>query len=228
MSDTVVNAKKNAGYYAAGLVADDMVVGLGTGSTVLYTMEKLAERIQSGEINILGIPTSIQTAIRARKLGIPLTTLDEYPDVDIAIDGADQVDPAFNLIKGRGAAQTRERCLAECAKRFVVVVDGSKITQKLSGTVPVEVIPFAMTLVCERLKALGGNPNPREGAKKDGPVITDNGNIEIDCEFGDIDDPKALQTAINNLPGVVSCGIFTEFKDKTVVVVGTESGIEIL
>jgi len=113
MSDTVVNAKKNAGYYAAGLVADDMVVGLGTGSTVLYTMEKLAERIQSGEINILGIPTSIQTAMRARKLGIPLTTLDEYPDVDIAIDGADQVDPAFNLIKGRGAAQTRERCLAE-------------------------------------------------------------------------------------------------------------------
>ncbi|WP_042706635.1 ribose-5-phosphate isomerase RpiA [Methanomicrobium mobile] len=228
MSDTVVNAKKNAGYYAAGLVADDMVVGLGTGSTVLYTMEKLAERIKSGEINILGIPTSIQTAMRARKLGIPLTTLDEYPDVDIAIDGADQVDPAFNLIKGRGAAQTRERCLAECAKRFVVVVDGSKITQKLSGTVPVEVIPFAMTLVCERLKALGGNPNPREGAKKDGPVITDNGNIEIDCEFGDIDDPKALQTAINNLPGVVSCGIFTEFKEKTVVVVGTESGIEIL
>ena len=137
MSDTVVNAKKNAGYYAAGLVADDMVVGLGTGSTVLYAMEKLAERIKDGEINILGIPTSIQTAMRAKKLGIPLTTLDEYPDVDIAIDGADQVDPAFNLIKGRGAAQTRERCLAECANQFIVVVDGSKITEKLSGIVPV-------------------------------------------------------------------------------------------
>jgi len=228
MSGNIVNSKKNAGYYAADLIKNGMVVGLGTGSTVFYSMERLSERIQSEGLSIKGIPTSLQAAIRARGLGIPLTTLDDCPLIDIAIDGVDEVDPDFNLIKGRGAAQTRERCVAEAAETFVVVVDAGKLTKKLSVVVPVEVIPFALTLFCERVKGMGGVPIVREGVKKDGPVITDNGCIEVDCDFGEIDDPECLEMKLNNLPGVISCGIFTEFKEKIVVVVGNESGIEIL
>ncbi|MBN2735164.1 MAG: ribose-5-phosphate isomerase RpiA [Methanomicrobiaceae archaeon] len=228
MSGDVVNSKKNAGYYAADLVMDGNIVGLGTGSTVFYSMERLSERIKSEGLCIKGIPTSIQTAIRARSLGIPLTTLDDNPKIDIAIDGADEVDPDFNLIKGRGAAQTRERCVADSAEKFIVVVDAGKLTRKLSAVVPVEVIPFALTHLCEKISDMGGLAAVREGVRKDGPVITDNGCIEVDCDFGDIDDPECLEMKINNIPGVVSCGIFTEFKEKIVVIVGNESGIEIL
>ena len=223
-----MNHKKNAGYYAADLVKSGMVVGLGTGSTVFHSMERLSERIKNDGLVIKGVPTSLQTAIRARNLGIPITTLDDCPFIDIAIDGADEVDPDFNLIKGRGAAQTRERCVAEAAETFVVVVDAGKLTKKLSVVVPVEVIPFALTLFCEKIKDMGGVPVVREGVKKDGPVITDNGCIEVDCDFGGIDDPECLEMKLNNLPGVVSCGIFSEFKEKIVVIVGNESGIEIL
>ena len=228
MSDEIVNSKKNAGYYAANLVKNGDVVGLGTGSTVFYSMERLCERIKDEGLSITGIPTSFQTAARARSLGIPLAALDDYPVIDITIDGADEVDSEFNLIKGRGAAQTRERCVAEAAAQFIVVVDEGKLTDKLSAVVPVEVIPFALSLLCERVRALGGVPIVREGLKKDGPVITDNGCIEVDCDFGEIDSPFDLETELNNIPGVLSCGIFAEFKNKIVVVVGNAAGIEIL
>ncbi|MDD3976585.1 MAG: ribose-5-phosphate isomerase RpiA [Methanomicrobium sp.] len=228
MSENIVNSKKNAGNYAADLVKDGNIVGLGTGSTVLYTMERLSYRIKEEGLMIKGVPTSYQTAVRARNLGIPLTTLDDFPKIDIAIDGADEVDSDFNLIKGRGAAQTRERCVAAAAKQFIVVVDESKLTKKLSAVVPVEVIPFALAVLCDKVKSLGGNAIVREGVKKDGPVITDNGQIEVDCDFGEIDNPESLETELNNIPGVLSCGIFTEFKEKTVVIAGNATGIEIL
>jgi ribose 5-phosphate isomerase A len=222
-----VNWKRLAGYRAANLVEDGMVVGLGTGSTVLFSMERLAERIGEG-LKIAGVPTSFQAAMRARTFGIPLVTLDDYSEIDIAIDGADQVDPVKNLIKGRGAAQTRERCVADAAERFIVVVDTSKITDILNAPVPVEVIPFASRLVIERLTRLGGTPVIRDGVKKDGPVITDNGNWIIDCSFGDIDDPAGMEAKINTLPGVLSCGIFAEFGEKTTVIVGEKEGKSIL
>ena len=222
-----VLAKRAAGYKAADMVRPGMIVGLGTGSTVFFAMERLRERLAGG-FACEGVPTSFQTALRAREYGIPLTTLDEYPDLDIAIDGADQVDPAFRLIKGRGAAQTREKCVAEAAKTFVVIVDESKMTNVLSAPVPIEVIPFAVTPVMNRLQAMNGDPVLRQGVQKDGPVITDNGNFVIDCRFGEIRSPEELELQLSGIPGVVESGIFARYTKKTVVIVGAEKGCRVL
>jgi ribose 5-phosphate isomerase A len=219
--------KRSAGYKAADLVRNGMVIGLGTGSTVLFAMERLQERIQSG-LEISGVPTSYQTAIRAREYGIPLTTLDEHPVLDLAIDGADQVDPKFRLIKGRGAAQTREKCVAAASRQFIVVVDASKLSPCLSAPVPIEVLPFARTPVMTQLQSLGGVPVVREGIKKDGPVITDNGNFEIDCAFGAIGDPEELEAALAGIPGIIGNGLFTGFCNKTKVIAGDEKKCRIL
>ncbi|WAC05843.1 MAG: ribose-5-phosphate isomerase RpiA [Methanoregula sp.] len=228
MEKQAANAgKRAAGYKAADLVKKGMVIGLGTGSTVFFAMERLQERISAG-LEISGVPTSYQTAIRARVYGIPLTTLDEHPVLDLAIDGADQVDPQFRLIKGRGAAQTREKCVAAAARRFIVVVDASKLTPCLNAPVPVEVLPFALTPVMAKLKSMGGVPVVREAIKKDGPVITDNGNFEIDCAFGAIGDPEALEAALVGIPGVIGSGLFTGFYKKTKVIAGDEKRCRVL
>ncbi|MCX6691977.1 MAG: ribose-5-phosphate isomerase RpiA [Methanoregula sp.] len=219
--------KRAAGYKAADLVKNGMVIGLGTGSTVFFAMERLQERISAG-LEIGGVPTSYQTAIRAREYGIPLTTLDEHPVLNLAIDGADQVDPRFRLIKGRGAAQTREKCVAAAAQQFVVVVDNSKLAPCLNAPVPVEVLPFALSPVMAHLKTMGGKPVVREGLKKDGPVITDNGNFEIDCTFTVINNPEELEAAIAGIPGVIESGLFTGFTGKTNVIVGDEKKCRIL
>jgi ribose 5-phosphate isomerase A len=221
MMDTAhhVESKRIAGCHAADMVEDGMVVGLGTGSTVFFAMERLGERIAHG-IRITGVPTSYQAAIRARQYGIPLTGLDEHPEIDLAIDGADQVDPRFNLIKGRGAALLREKCVADASRRLIIVVDPTKIAERLDAHVPVEVLPFACTPVFRRLAALGSNPVLREGVKKDGPVVTDNGNFILDCDFGAIEDPAGLEQKISGIPGVLGCGLFTAFAEKTKVVVG--------
>jgi ribose 5-phosphate isomerase A len=220
-------AKRAAGYEAAERVKDGMVIGLGTGSTVFYAMERLKERIGSG-LTIAGVPTSFQTAMRARGYGIPLTALDATPVLDLAIDGADQVDPAFRLIKGRGAAHVREKVVAAAAKTFIVVVDESKMTDQLSASVPVEVIPFAAPTVLATLRSMGGIPAIREGTKKDGPVISDNGNIILDCDFGRIQNPENLERALRCIPGVVDCGLFTGMTGKTQVIVGSKRGCRIL
>ena len=220
MSDPVVEAKKDAGIRAANMVQDGMVVGLGTGSTVFFAMERLGERIQSEGLHILGVPTSNQTALRAEEYGIPLTTLTLHPELDMAIDGADQVDPGKRMIKGRGAAHLREKVVADAAKQFVVVIDAGKEVAGLNAAVPVEVLPFALGSVTRRLRELGGEPVMRNGVKKDGPVISDNGNYVIDCAFGAIADPAALEKAINNIPGVLGNGIFAAMPEKTVVLVG--------
>jgi ribose 5-phosphate isomerase A len=199
--------KRAAGYKAADLVKNGMVVGLGTGSTVFFAMERLQERISSG-LAVEGVPTSIQTAIRARNLNIPLTTLDDHPSLDIAIDGADQVDPAF--------------------RHLVVVVDESKMAPGLDVPVPLEVLPFAATPVMVQLKALGGSPVVREGTKKDGPVITDNGNFVIDCAFGEISDPEGLEAVLAGIPGIIESGLFTRFTRKTTVIAGGKKRCRIL
>ncbi len=215
--------KRMAGYRAAELVEDGMVLGLGTGSTTGYVMELLAVRIQEG-LRILAIPTSYQTEMRAREFRIPLTTLDDYPEPDLAIDGADQVDDNLRLIKGRGAALTREKCVAAAAERLIIVADESKWVKILHAPVPVEVIPFALHPVMLGIRAIGGEPIIRTGMRKDGPVITDNGNFVLDCSFGSIAEPERTEGLLSLMPGVLSCGLFCEFVDKTTVVLGGEKG----
>jgi ribose 5-phosphate isomerase A len=230
MDDTaqaLTAAKRAAGYLAADMVRDGMVLGLGTGSTVFYALERLSCRVQEG-LQIKGVPTSYQTARTAHEYGIPLTTLDEAPVLDLAIDGADQVDPCLRLIKGRGAALTREKCVAAAALRFVVVVDEQKVVPVLFGLVPIEVIPFAIHPVMNQLRSLGCVPRLREGIKKDGPVITDNGNFILDCQFKEIANPDELEAIIIQVPGVVESGLFCSFTNKTTVIVGNEKKCRII
>lgn len=215
--------KRNAGCRAADLVEDGMVVGLGTGSTASYALERLAERIQEG-LRIQGIPTSFQAGMLARELRIPLTTLDDYPEPDVAIDGADQVDGQLRLIKGRGAALTREKVVAAASRELVIVADESKLASILHAPVPVEVIPFALHPVFLGIRSIGGEPVIRTGVRKDGPVVTDNGNLILDCSFGNLDHPEETEGLLSLMPGVLSCGLFCEFVDKTTVILGGDQG----
>lgn len=221
------HAKRAAGYMAADMAEDGMIVGLGTGSTVWYTIERLSVRVKDG-LEITGIPTSIQTAIRAREAQIPLATLDDFAVIDIAIDGADEVDPQLRLIKGRGAAHLREKCVAAAAQRFIVIVDEPKVVKKLGAPVPVEVLPFAVTPVLAQLSRLGCEPVIREAVKKDGPVITDNGNFVVDCRFRDLKNPEKTEAAIAAIPGALESGLFCGFTKKTTVIIGSPKKSKIL
>jgi ribose 5-phosphate isomerase A len=224
MNDTaqaLTAAKRAAGYRAADMAEDGMILGLGTGSTVLYMLERLSCRVREG-LQVRGIPTSYQTARRAGECGIPLTTLDEEPVPDLVIDGADQVDNRLRLIKGRGAALMREKCVAAAGTRLVIVIDEQKLVDSLSGPVPVEVLPFAIRPVMTRLEDLGCVPVLRDGIRKDGPVITDNGNFIVDCRFGRMDNPGEMETAIAGIPGVLESGLFCGFAPKTTVIVGNQ------
>ena len=218
------DAKKAAGEAAAELVKSGMVVGLGTGSTVAWTIKRLGARFLDGGLDFLGVPTSYQAENLAIASGIKLTTLNQHPDLDLAIDGADQVD--FNLfaIKGGGAAHTREKVVACSARKFVIVADESKFVEHLNHGVPVEVLPFAARLAERRLKELGGVPVLRFGKMKDGPVITDNGNFVMDVDFGTIEDPAALATRISPIPGVVEHGIFGNLEE---LYLARKDGVEV-
>ncbi|MEL4898292.1 ribose-5-phosphate isomerase RpiA [Crocosphaera sp. Alani8] len=211
MSDPVVIMKQEVGKAAAARVKSDSIVGLGTGSTTAYAIQYIGERLQSGDLkNIVGVTTSFQAEVLARKYNIPLSTLDVVDRIDIAIDGADEVDPQKNLIKGGGAAHTQEKIVDSLAEEFVVVVDGGKLVDKLGSTflLPVEVIPKAVVPVMRKLEQLGGKTELRMGVKKAGPVVTDQGNLVVDVKFESIDDPATLETTINNIPGVLENGLF--------------------
>jgi ribose 5-phosphate isomerase A len=227
-AEALEQAKRAAGYRAAEMIEQGMVVGLGTGSTVYFTIDRLSERIRDG-LQITGIPTSFQTAFRAREAKIPLTTLDDNPEIDIAVDGADEVDPKLRLIKGRGAALLREKCVAAAAKRVVVVVDEQKVVKKLgAAAVPVEVLPFAIMPVLRELRGLGGVPVLRGAIRKDGPVITDNGNFIVDCSFADIRNPEKLEASLALIPGIIENGLFCGFTKKTTVIIGGQKKVKIL
>jgi ribose 5-phosphate isomerase A len=220
-NDPVQLMKQEVGKAAAARVKSDSIVGLGTGSTTAYAIEYLGKRLQQGEIkNIVGIPTSFQAEVLAKKYGIPLTSLDAVDKIDIAIDGADEVDSQKNLIKGGGAAHTREKVVDSLAEEFIVVVDGNKLVEKLGSTflLPVEVIPMAVTPVMRSLAKLGGKPELRMGIKKAGPIVTDQGNLVIDVKFEEIDNPAELEKTINNIPGVLENGLFVGVAD--VILVG--------
>ena len=224
---TEKDRKRSAGCRAADLVEDGMVIGLGTGSTAAYALERLAARIQDG-LRIQGIPTSLQAASLARELAIPLTTLDDYPEPDMAIDGADQVDDRLRLIKGRGAALTREKVVAAASRELVIVADETKLVTTLNAPVPVEVIPFALQPVILGIQSIGGEPVVRVGVRKDGPVITDNGNLILDCSFGSLASPEETEGLLSLMPGVLSCGLFCEFVDKTTVILGGDTGCRVV
>ncbi|MDJ0511785.1 MAG: ribose-5-phosphate isomerase RpiA [Crocosphaera sp.] len=221
MSDSVVIMKQEVGKAAAALVKSDSIVGLGTGSTTAYAIQYIGERLQSGDLkNIVGVTTSFQAEVLARKYNIPLSTLDVVARIDVAIDGADEVDPQKNLIKGGGAAHTQEKIVDSLAEKFIVVVDAGKLVDRLGSTflLPVEVIPKAVVPVMRKLEQLGGKPELRMGVKKAGPVVTDQGNLVIDVKFDSIDDPASLEKTINNIPGVLENGLFVGVTD--VVLVG--------
>jgi len=209
--DPVKLMKQEVGRAAAAKVQSDTVVGLGTGSTTAFAIQFLGDRLASGDLkNIKGVPTSFQASVLAKKYGIPLTTLDEVDKIDIAIDGADEVDPQFNLIKGGGAAHTREKIVDGLAEQFIVVVDSSKLVEKLGSTfaLPVEVLPMAVAPVTRALTALGASVDLRMGVNKDGPVITDQGNMVLDAKFEAIANPAEMEAHINNIPGVLENGLF--------------------
>lgn len=201
--------KSMVGSAAADLVEDGMVIGLGTGSTAAFLVQALAQRLRAGLRIVGAVPTSQETARLASNLGIPLVTLEHYPVLDLALDGADEIDPDLNLIKGGGGALLREKVVATAARRFVVIGDASKLVQRL-GThfaLPVEVVPFALGPVRRQLEELGAQVQIR--LREQHPFVTDNQNYILDCRFPNgISDPAHLQTSIRAIVGVVDHGLF--------------------
>jgi len=200
--------KRIVGRRVARLVKDGDVAGIGTGSTIACAIEELGRMVGNG-LEILGVPTSYQSRFLAIRSGIPLTTLYENPWLDIAIDGADQVDSLCNAIKGGGAAHTLEKIVACSSKRFVIAVGEGKLTEHLDHFVPIEVLPRALSIVKKGVELLGGKPVLRKALRKDGPVITDNGNFILDVDFGVIESPFLLSRELSSCVGVVEHGIFT-------------------
>ncbi|MFQ6117409.1 MAG: ribose-5-phosphate isomerase RpiA [Candidatus Bipolaricaulia bacterium] len=212
--------KRLAGERAVDYVAEGMVVGLGTGSTVYYAIRKLGERVQAG-LEVRCIPTSRETEELARKLGIPLADLPQVGRLDLTIDGADEVDSECNLIKGGGGALLREKLVASASKKYIITVDETKLKRYLGAfPLPVEVVPFGWQVTLKRLEGLGCRAALRE---RDGePFLTDNGNYIIDCQIGRIADPAGLEREIDLIPGVAECGLFIGLADR--IIVGREGG----
>ena len=218
---------------AVDQIENGMILGLGSGSTAALMIEALALKIKSGEIkDVVGVTTSFQGEVLASELGIPLKSLSSVSEIDLAIDGADEVDPKFQLIKGGGACHVQEKLVAALAKKFIVVVDSTKLVEKLNldFKLPVEVLPSAWKQVQKTLINLGGEGNLRMAQKKAGPIVTDQGNLILDLTFRNgIDQPELLESQINNIPGVLENGLFVNLTDEVLVgkvesdVVGVES-----
>jgi len=217
-------AKKKASLEAVKHIKDGFAIGLGSGSTVAYAIQEIGKRIQQRKLRILGVPTSHQVMMLAVHCGIPITTLNEHPQLDLAIDGADQIDRHLDLIKGMGGALTREKIVASATKQFVIVADETKLTEKLGANcaVPVEVLPFALPTVMLKMQEKGGKPVLREAKGKVGPVVTDNGNFIVDVDFGHINAPKKLDSQLKSIPGIIETGLFVQMAD--IVYVGTRVG----
>ena len=220
--------KRHAAVTAAASIEEGMVVGLGTGSTVRFLLDEIARRRSEGELRrIRCVPTSTQTMERARTLGIPLSRLDDSPEVDLTIDGADEVDPDLNLIKGLGGALLREKIVAAASAAMIVIVDRSKLVTRLGtrGPLPVEVDPFGTAIQIPFLQSLGAKPRLRMAG--DAPLVTDGGNHILDCSFPQgINDPAGLEVKLNNRAGVMENGLFIGMAGR--VVVASEGGVRVL
>lgn len=219
-------AKKAAAKEAAKHVEDGFILGLGSGSTAAYAIREIGKRIREEELEVLAVPTSYQALLLATENHIPLTTLYEHPEIDLTIDGADQIDSELNMIKGGGGALTREKIVASSSKKVIIVADETKLVKKLGVNncpVPVEVLPFAVPYVAREITKLGGEPVLRESGKKVGPTVTDNGNFLIDAYFGSIETPRKLHAELKIVSGVVENGLFIDTVN--IVILGGKEGI---
>jgi ribose 5-phosphate isomerase A len=217
--------KRMAAKAALEHIETDQVIGIGSGSTVEYLIKFLKERMLSEKLKIQAVPTSYQSAFLLMQNKIPLTSLNEHPELDLAIDGADEIDLALNLIKGAGAALTQEKIVDSMAKKFIIIADESKKVNKLGEKmpIPIEIIPLSLNAVLMRLRKFTSNYTLREAIKKMGPVITDNSNFIVDAKISNIQNPKELELEINGIPGVVENGLFIEMAH--IAYIGSEKGI---
>ena len=214
--------KKAVGEKAASLVKDGMKVGIGSGSTVYWLIRALGERIQQEGIHIEGIPSSIQTEEWAKEFGVPLTDFATTKELDLTIDGSDEVDPDFQLIKGGGAALFREKIIAQAAKELIIIVDQSKLVEQLGAyALPVEILPFAWERTAYEIEKLGCVPVLR--LKEGKPLVTDNGNYIVDCPFEKIKNPAELDQKLQKIVGVVETGLFINMA--TSVIIGSPEGV---
>lgn len=223
----VERAKYQAAKKAVGHISDGMILGIGSGSTVKEAIKAIGKRLEKKELSgILGIPTSYQALTEAVKVGITLTSLDEHPEIDIGIDGADQIGPELSLIKGGGAALLREKIVAAASNKYIIIADERKIVKVLGKgqAIPLEVHPFSVRTVMNQLREMGANPEIRLGTGKLGPIITDNGNMIIDSDFGEINNPTVLDSRLHAIPGVLETGLFIGYADKAYI--GKKSGVE--
>jgi ribose 5-phosphate isomerase A len=215
-----MNPKKLAAEKAVQFIKDGMIVGLGTGSTTYWAIQRIGERVQEG-LMIKAVASSKSSEALASQLGIPLAAFSEINGIDVTIDGADEADQEFNLIKGGGGALLREKILAANSDKFIVIIDESKSVTKLGKfPLPVEIVLFASELTIRKLESLHCQPIIR--LKGDKPFITDNGNIIVDCHFNEIINPAALHEEINSIPGVIDNGLF--IKMTSTIIIGNENG----
>lgn len=216
--------KKAAGERATEFIEEGMVIGLGSGSTVYWALKKLGEMIEQG-LNVKGIPSSLRTKEWAEEFNIPLTDFSEVQHINVAIDGADEIDPDFNMIKGGGGALLREKIVDAHADKLIIIADESKMVKGLGEfPLPIEVLPFGWQLAAEKIAEFGATPVLR---KRDGGVfISDNGNYILDCAFKTISDPAQLHKALKQLLGVVETGLFIGMAN-VVIIAGTD-GIKVL
>jgi ribose 5-phosphate isomerase A len=219
--------KKNAALASVKHVKNNSILGLGSGSTAAYAIEAIGERVKLEKLRVLAVPTSYQAFLLAVKCGITMTTLEEHSSIDLTIDGADQIDPRLNLIKGMGAALAREKIVASVSKLNITIADKNKKVNALGENnhpVPVETLPFAVASVKQKIEKLGGKPVLREGKGKLGPVITDNGNAVIDAVFGVIENAEELEQKLKLIPGIVETGLFIGLAN--IAYIGSNSSVE--
>ncbi|MCB2225795.1 MAG: ribose-5-phosphate isomerase RpiA [Desulfarculaceae bacterium] len=225
MSDEQTRLKQLAADAAVEQVKSGMVVGLGHGSTALLFVRSLAKRVASGELTgIVGVACALAMEAEARELGLTVSSLDEHPAMDLTVDGADEVDPSLNLIKGGGGAHLREKVVAQASKREIIIVDESKMSQRLGEkwAIPVEVVPFALKPFSDYVASLGAKPKLRL-ASGGRPFLTDQENYILDCDFGPMDDPAAVARSLEGRAGMVEHGLFLGLADE--VIVAGEGGI---
>jgi ribose 5-phosphate isomerase A len=224
LKDTRSNpeTKKFVGEQAARLMEDGMVAGIGTGSTVTFLIEALAQRVRKEGLKVVAVPTSFQSRILCLRHGIEVRDMQDRASLDLAIDGADEVDPSLNLIKGGGASHTREKIVAAMAKEFVVVVDESKLVPALGKTfaIPVEVLASGLAYVERALRDMGAAPSLRMAVAKDGPVVTDNGQLILDVRFPPTTDLRAADLRLHHIPGVIETGLFFDLAQRVLVGAG--------